>query len=620
MEFSALEEEAQRKAAQHVANMLHTPDKLEKVHQMKWNASRKKASVEAMLKTAMQSQLDGVQTGLGQLETALTEIREVSEHMQDIETGLQELPHLVEVLDDVKRETSRHSQLATARENLKNLFTVPEVVEQTNQDIMDGKLLVAHKALAELENSRDDLLLELHKLQRGSNNTSCSHVDKQLLNDYFAPVSKLNTTMEKQIRFVLRRTLNTVRKDPKMVVTALRIVEREEKLDSESEAQQKATGFLPPGRPKQWKKIALQVLRQNVVERIEGNQLDEREQNKMWLVRHLELMRQITLEDLRVAKSLCQPVFPPEYNIYEHFIELYNEALTNRLNEIITMGLKDQEYVSMLSWIIQTYPGKELMANERLQIAKDSIKPLLDSTTIEKLEEEYLSNMKDNYVNWMGNTMKLEKEDWMKDKEPEVSDGAFHTSAPKMIYQMIEENLQVAATISAELTNKVLALSLGEVANFGSMYRTNITEYKSKYFNNRNDITMFTRYMIAIINNCERFEDLALDVKQRWWKSSAQMSEIMILNFESVLKTFSELRRDSTIFLLDEAFIDIDIHFTEILSTKWLTETRAGKLIHRISAIRGIFLPFKKHPKITFDPASKQVPLIYFQLISLLLL
>jgi exocyst complex component 3 len=616
MEFSALEEEAQRKAAQHVANMLHTPDKLEKVHQMKWNASRKKASVEAMLKTAMQSQLDGVQTGLGQLETALTEIREVSEHMQDIETGLQELPHLVEVLDDVKRETSRHSQLATARENLKNLFTVPEVVEQTNQDIMDGKLLVAHKALAELENSRDDLLLELHKLQRGSNNTSCSHVDKQLLNDYFAPVSKLNTTMEKQIRFVLRRTLNTVRKDPKMVVTALRIVEREEKLDSESEAQQKATGFLPPGRPKQWKKIALQVLRQNVVERIEGNQLDEREQNKMWLVRHLELMRQITLEDLRVAKSLCQPVFPPEYNIYEHFIELYNEALTNRLNEIITMGLKDQEYVSMLSWIIQTYPGKELMANERLQIAKDSIKPLLDSTTIEKLEEEYLSNMKDNYVNWMGNTMKLEKEDWMKDKEPEVSDGAFHTSAPKMIYQMIEENLQVAATISAELTNKVLALSLGEVANFGSMYRTNITEYKSKYFNNRNDITMFTRYMIAIINNCERFEDLALDVKQRWWKSSAQMSEIMILNFESVLKTFSELRRDSTIFLLDEAFIDIDIHFTEILSTKWLTETRAGKLIHRISAIRGIFLPFK----ITFDPASKQVPLIYFQLISLLLL
>ena len=577
MEFSALEEEAQRKAAQHVANMLHTPDKLEKVHQMKWNASRKKASVEAMLKTAMQSQLDGVQTGLGQLQTALTEIREVSEYMHDIETGLQDLPYLVDNLEEVKIETSRHSQLATARENLKNLFTVPEVVKQTEQDIMDGKLLAAHKALAELENSRDDLLLELHKLKRGNSRTSCSHVDEQLLNDYFAPVSKLNNTLEKQIRVVLRRTLNMVRKDPKIVVTSLRIVEREEKLDSECEAQKKATGFLPPGRPKQWRKIALQVLRQNVAERIEGNQLDEREQNKMWLVRHLELIRQITLEDLRVAKSLCTPVFPPDYNIYDHFIKLYNEALTNRLSEIITMGLEGQEYVSMLSWIIQTYPGKELMGNDRLQIPKESLKPLLDVGTIEKLEEEYLSNMKDNYVNWMGNTMKLEKEDWMKQQEPEISDGTFQTSAPKMIYQMIEENLQVAATISSELTNKVLALSMGEVANFGNVYRSSITDYKSQYFSDRNAISMFTRYMIAIINNCERFEDLALDVKQRWWKPSAQMSETMISNFESVLKTFSELRRDSTVFLLDEAFIDIDVHFTEILSTKWLGSTVAGK-------------------------------------------
>ena len=577
MEFSKLEEEAQRKAAQHVANMLHTPDKLEKVHQMKWNASRKKASVEAMLKTAMQSQLDGVQTGLGQLETALTEIREVSENMEDIETGLKELPYLVDVLDEVKRETSIHSQLATARENLKNLFTVPEVVKQTEQDIMDGKLLTAHKALAELENSRDDLLLELHKLKKGSNSSTCSNVDEKLLNDYFDPVVKLNTIMEKQIRFVLRRTLNTVRKDPKMVVTALRIVEREEKLDYESEVQLKATGFIPPGRPKQWKKIALQVLRQNVVERIEGNQLDEREQNKMWLVRHLELIRQITLEDLRVAKSLCQPVFPPEYNIYEHFISLYNEALANRLNEIIVMGLKDQEYVSILSWIIQTYPGKELMGNERLQLPKETIKPLLDIRTIDKLEEEYLSNMKDNYVNWMGNTMKLEKEDWMKQVEPEVSDGTFHTSAPKMIYQMIEENLQVAATISTELTNKVLALSMGEVANFGKVYRSSITDYKSKYFNDRNAIAMFTRYMIAIINNCGRFEDLAKDIKQRWWKSSGPVSDVMNANFESVLKIFSDLRQDSIVFLLDEAFIDIDIHFTEILSPKWFTETRAGK-------------------------------------------
>ena len=36
--------------------------------------------------------------------------------------------------------------------------------------------------------------------------------------------------------------------------------------------------------------------------RIEGNQMEDRSSNKMWLVRHLEVTRQIMLEDLKVAK------------------------------------------------------------------------------------------------------------------------------------------------------------------------------------------------------------------------------------------------------------------------------------------------------------------------------
>jgi exocyst complex component 3 len=106
----------------------------------------------------------------------------------------------------------------------------------------------------------------------------------------------------------------------------------------------------------------------------------------MWLVRHLELIRLITLEDLRVAKTLCVPVFPPHYNILEHFMDLYHEALSNRLREIINLGLEGQEYVTVLNFIIQTYPGKDLMGSLNLNVNQNMVKPLLDAETIENLQ------------------------------------------------------------------------------------------------------------------------------------------------------------------------------------------------------------------------------------------
>ena len=80
-------------------------------------------------------------------------------------------------------------------------------------------------------------------------------------------------------------------------------------------------------------------------------------------------------------------------------------------------------------------------------------------------------NMHTNYSEWMRNTLIQEVDDWQKEEDPEVdSDSCFHTSAPIIIYQMIDENLQVAATISPELVNKVLTLSMGEICSYGAKY------------------------------------------------------------------------------------------------------------------------------------------------------
>ena len=58
--------------------------------------------------------------------------------------------------------------------------------------------------------------------------------------------------------------------------------------------------------------------------------------------------------------------------------------------EIIGSGLEGQEYVTVLSWVIQTYPGKELMADLSLGIPQSKVKPLLDADTVIRLQASIL--------------------------------------------------------------------------------------------------------------------------------------------------------------------------------------------------------------------------------------
>ena len=47
--------------------------------------------------------------------------------------------------------------------------------------------------------------------------------------NYFADVEKLSEDLGRQLWMILQRTLSTVRREPTITVTALRIIEREEK-------------------------------------------------------------------------------------------------------------------------------------------------------------------------------------------------------------------------------------------------------------------------------------------------------------------------------------------------------------------------------------------------------
>jgi exocyst complex component 3 len=389
-----------------------------------------------MLKTAMQTQLDGVRTGLIHLQTSQQDIQEVKKTLKEIEETFPVVPNLVEKLKQVREESMKHSQYVAAMENLKHIFNVPETVQKTRDAISEGKLLIAHQYLTDLENSRDDLLFELHRLPQTST------ADKNMLKHYYSEVEKLSEELGKQLWLIIRLTLNSVRKEPPIIVTALRIIEREEKADAMAIKRHDTTGFMPQGRPKQWRKRVFEILEEAVSERIAGNQFHERNQNKMWLVLHLEVTRILILDDLRVVKNACVPCFPPHYNIVQEMLHLYHRCLSSHLQELANQ-LEGNEYVTVLNWV-QSYEGPELMGHKDLNfdIKEEGLPPLLPKPVVDDLTNKYLATVEKNYKEWLSNTITREVKDWSSNSPPEADDARhYHTTTPVIVFQMIDQHV-----------------------------------------------------------------------------------------------------------------------------------------------------------------------------------
>uniref|UniRef100_A0A1I7SVH6 Exocyst complex component Sec6 n=1 Tax=Bursaphelenchus xylophilus TaxID=6326 RepID=A0A1I7SVH6_BURXY len=602
MNTEKAQKSAEEFALNHVASLFQRPDQLEKLEVLKKRAERKKAAVEAMLRTGVQSQLEGIRSAMNHLQTASGDIGLIEKDMHEVLKRLQTIPALKARLSRLAEANMIHSQYAAAMDNLKHIFNINETIEITHSHIMDGRLLYAHKNIMELENARDDLMNEVHKVQSDKREYNIN-----LLKNYFAEVDKLVVELEKQIFYICSRALEAVRGEnagPQQLVSALRIIEREQRIDDYYKKQQTAnpSSFLPPGRPRQWRKKLFTVLSKTVKDRIEGNQLEERINNKQWLVRYLEVCRRIVIDDLQVVKSALLPCFPPHYMIYDRYIHFYHEALSNRLRQIASDELEKNELVQLLNWI-KSYGSNEMLGNPKLGIEINELlkeKPLLPRSTSDFLYDKFVDVTQQNMTDWLEKAIQGEAEEWRKEpiNEREMPDidedsaGCYYTQLPSILFGMVEDQVSLAKQITSDIVPRIIEASVDCFLDAATRYKELLTEYKNEHFGESRKHRFFTQHVIATANNMDicnectdkweihirlNMEGISDIPKSETPTSPRSVSGICYVNRKELIEKIGKLKekwqfvmQHAIAILMEELNNDVSKHLDVLFSKQWL--------------------------------------------------
>ncbi|GMR38023.1 hypothetical protein PMAYCL1PPCAC_08218 [Pristionchus mayeri] len=584
-----VEKEARERALEHVAKLVQRPDQLDRIGEMKKKSERKKAAVEAMLRTGVQSQLEGIRTAIAQLRSAADDVVAVETETTRIRDSLKPFPALQQKMAALREWSERHDQYAAAIENLRLIVEMHDLIAESRAALTDGKLLLVHKNIMDLERARDELMYEVHKL--GGPTTER---DKKTLTMLFKDVDDLVKSLWKQITVFLKRCLvmlqdNERREGQTTLVSVFRIIEREERIDTYYvERRIPMNNFMPPGRPRRWREQAMLIIEEAVWNRVHMSQIeDDRTMNKAWLARYLEGTRIHVVQDLVMAKKTSNECFPPEYLMYDRFVGMYHSSVQRKLRGIIESdkGLDKPEIVQLLKWI-KEYTDENLLGDPKLNLCPQEIvaeDPLLPPDVMVQMQERFLEMTREDLRIWLDRALLQEKDDWYKDVEPELDgDRNFYSPLPSILFGMLEDTIALAKEFSMDVIPHVIDTAMQLFLPFIAKYRDAVTAYKTMHFEDRNRFEKFTKTMIAVTNNmisCAELTEkymlqirLSMEEENTGGHGGLRRHDV-IEHITKVVDAWNNGSKAAIEVLLNEVIMDLEPVLAQLFSKKWLDRT-----------------------------------------------
>ncbi|XP_069650012.1 exocyst complex component 3-like protein isoform X1 [Haliaeetus albicilla] len=551
-EAEKAEKLARGAALKWASGVFYRPEKLEGLGQYRSRETQRNSSIQSRLKSTIQSYLEGVSAGLEQLRSAAQEVQSVCQDLGAARWALLDSADRFQGLQQMRALMAEHVQLASVVQVLPQLFSVHEVFSHTLQLLSGQQLLEAHAELMMMEHLRDDILSQLHL--RGLSSAQATVLS------YFGGLQELNESLAKQLWDIVGSSLRLVREDPVLFVTAVRIIEREEKIDDTLLLE--AT-FLPPGRPKGWRQKFYHILQETITgAHFHAAHMDTEGPG---LARHLAALQKDIVAELRVVKDLMVQCVPAHYNILSVCTVTYHQALISHLQDILREDLDKQALFLLLEWALRVYHSPEMMGHPDLlpEVDVSALGPLMSPELVDQTERKYVVKVKASVLEWMQRTLEVEFKEWFREEEPETDhQGFFQSALPVIVMQMLNENIQVASLITDSLQQKVYNMALEELEAFLGRLREALVQCGKEHQKDRTIPKYYVSYLLAMLNN-----NLALSSSVSFLHPDSAHREVPM----SLRAALDRMQKKACQLLLEELLLDLQPLCLQLPSRKWLS-------------------------------------------------
>ncbi|XP_045438755.1 exocyst complex component 3-like protein isoform X2 [Pipistrellus kuhlii] len=530
------EQLARGAALKWASGIFYRPEQLARLGQYRSREVQRTCSLEARIKSVVQSYLEGVKTGVWQLAQALEAVQGAREALGQARGLLRGMANAAQTLEPLREQVVQHKQLQALSQLLPRLRAVPAAVVHTQTLIDAHRLLEAYVGLRELEQLQEETWASLGGLEL----------------PVFEGLGPLAEALGQAVEAAVGAAGQLAREDPALLVAAVRVAEVEAGRTTPLEQA-----------PRDWRQRCLRALEEGLQRVHFGTPLLP---GPGALAGWLEALRVALPAELATAEALIAPCCPPHYKVVQLWAHTLHSSLRRCLQQLLEgpeLGAADA--FTLLHWALHVYLGPEMMGSLELGPEADvsQLEPLLTLENIEQLEATFVSKVRANVVQWLRKALDGEVAEWGREREPDTDpSGFYHSPMPAIVLQILEENIRVTILVSQSLQRRVHGMALSELGVFLRSFNDALIRFSRDHLRGEAVVPHYVSYLLAALNH-----------------QSALSSSVSVLQPEGVVSgalapveaALDELQKRICRLVLEALLLELQPLFETLPSRPWLS-------------------------------------------------